>query len=204
MNCRRNGIRTTSFVALLSIVAACAHSDYTTSSVASVSQANGEMPAAQIQIGPDVSDNSPSDTSPNAVYLDLRDRGLDPLLGSDQALRLAFIQYDTAMGDASNLNPEFEDAQAAASALNTELAKTTHNSFVRIRTEFPGARIRYRLIGKANLNSMPQLTNSTGRPLRIGLYSIWAERNGERTSTPMVFRVTSERTDIDIEEFETP
>lgn len=139
------------------------------------------------------------DLSATAISDDLKERNIDPLLGSDD-LRRAFIRYNLAVGGTFYLNQNSEDAAKSARALNTAMGELKLTSNVQVSTTKPGARIRYRLIGETEVGAFPQLSNSAQDDLRIGIYLIWAERNGTATSTPMQQRIIKPQFSIVLEE----
>jgi hypothetical protein len=137
--------------------------------------------------------------SSKAIYEELKARGIDPLSPSTPAkLRQAFVTYDFETG--SGLNLETSASSKSAKQLNEGLQSTTLVSQVQVSTKFPGARIKYHLIGVETVTAIPQLTNNAKDTLPIGLYWFWSERAGNSTSKPVPIRVIRPVVAIDIEE----
>jgi hypothetical protein len=140
------------------------------------------------------------DLSPMVIYAELKERGVDAVLGAPQEVRRAYAQYDTVFGNGHNLNTGTADAAKSATALNNALSQLNLASDVQVRTANPGARIRYRLVGADQIGALPQLSNSAEDNLAIGIYLIWAERANAQTSVPIPFRIVKPRITVDLEE----
>jgi hypothetical protein len=142
-----------------------------------------------------------ADLSSTVIRRELQERGLDLSLKSgSQSLNDALVQYDFQAGGA-NLNSNSEEILKAIKELNSNLGKTALLSHVTVQTTRPGARIYYQLIGREDAHAIGQLTNHADDDLPIGLYFIWAERDGSATSSKVIpFRVIKEVEPIDIEE----
>jgi hypothetical protein len=144
---------------------------------------------------------SASDLSSRVILSELKGRGLNPSKATTpQKLRDAFTQYDfEARG--SGLNPNNKEFLEAAQNLSVDLSETSLQSHVTVRTKAPGARVWYRLIGGETDSPFNQLTNDTADDITIGLYYIWAERDGKPTSSKqLIFRVIKEQVPIDLVE----
>lgn len=144
---------------------------------------------------------SASDLSSRVILSELKGRGLNPSKATTpRNLRDAFTQYDfEARG--SGLNPNNKEFLDAAKTLSVDLSETSLQSHVIVRTQTPGARIWYRLIGGETVSPFNQLTNNTADDITIGLYYIWAERDGKPTSSKeIIFRVIKEQVAIDLVE----
>jgi hypothetical protein len=142
-----------------------------------------------------------SDLSSKIVLSELKARGLDPAkTTTSPKLRDAFIQYDF-QANGSGLNPNNKEFMDAAKNLSADLEETSLQSHVTIRTQTPGARVYYRLIGKETVTPFNQLTNDTADDITIGLYYIWAERAGKPTSSKeIIFRVIKKQATVDLVE----
>jgi hypothetical protein len=73
-------------------------------------------------------------------------------------------------------------------------------SRVRVSTEIPGARIKYRLIGRGLITTSPELTNDVFEEMPIGYYKFWSERDGFRTGVLDIVRVVDEEFEVVITE----
>ncbi len=83
--------------------------------------------------------------------------------------------------------------------LARHLAATGLTSEVSFRTTMPGATIRYRLLCKSEAETAALKTNDALETLPIGLYFVWAERNGQPSSKHR-YRIVEERKPLDIPE----
>src|SRR5262249_15978898 len=117
-----------------------------------------------------------------------------------EGLREAFTEYDfQARG--SGLNSNKKELWDAAKSLSTALSQTSLQSHVSVRTQKPGARVWYSLIGRDKPTPFNQLTNDTADDMPIGLYYIWAERDGKPTSSKeIVFRIIQKKVPVDVVE----
>lgn len=100
--------------------------------------------------------------------------GAGGALGVESAARRHYGDHVTQalqMGDHDTLN-----------MLALEMASSGIFSIVKVNTVVPGASIKYRLIALDDEYVMGRLTNDVESRLAIGVYYIWAERNGEATS----------------------
>jgi hypothetical protein len=141
----------------------------------------------------------PGDVSSAAIYADLKARGVNPLKATaPKTLRHAYADYDFALGGGHNL--ENSNNPASIKSLNEAFNNLGLQSLVKARTEQPGARIKFRLVGKDAVISLPQVTNNAEDTIPIGLYYFWAERNAKATSKPETFRVIKAVVQIDIQE----
>ena len=143
-----------------------------------------------------------SDLSSKAIRTELKARGFDPSSASTpSALRDDFTEYDfQARG--SGLNPNKKAFLEAAKNLSISLSETSLQSHVTVRTQRSGARVWYRLIGRDISLPFNQITNNTeGEDLSIGLYYVWAERDGKATSSKeIIFRIIQTKVPIDLVE----
>lgn len=163
-----------------------------------------ELPLAKAQeVGPSEAELATArldDLSSSAIYAELKARGINPLVGSSQTLRQAFVRYDSALGGGHNLNNDSENIASSAKSLNAALGQMNLFSDVLVRTAEPGARIRYSLVGESKVDALPQLSNLARDDLAIGIYNIWSERGGTATSTPIPFRIIKPHITLDLEE----
>ena len=146
--------------------------------------------------------SDPSDLSPGAVREELKVRGVDLSAASTpRALRDASVEYDFVAGKGQNLNSDHEQVLKAIKDLNMGFKQTSLQSHVAVHTKKPGARVMYRLIGGGDSLQFNQLTNNTEDDVPIGLYFVWAERNGHPTSPKTSpFKLIKARISIDLEE----
>lgn len=129
------------------------------------------------------------DISAGKIYADLKERGVDVVVGAPVNIRRAYARYDTALGNGHGLNTGSADATKSAAALNSAFGQLKLTSDVRVRTANVGARIRYKLVGADQIGALPQLSNSAEDNLAIGIYMIWSERESVQTSVPTAFRI---------------
>lgn len=141
------------------------------------------------------------DVSSATLLSELGMRGLDPLSDSaPAAIRDAFVEYDFSIGGGHNL-AENPASLKSAERLSVALAASSLQATVRVRTALPGARVRFRLVGRTLEQMFPRLTNDSEDQLPIGLYYIWAERNNVATSSRKgIFRIVQSHLTIDLEE----
>jgi hypothetical protein len=126
---------------------------------------------------------SPTDVSSEAIRLDLKARGVNLSAGpTAEGLRNAFTEYDF-QSRGSGLNSNKKELWEAAKSLSTALTETSLQSRLIVRTQKPGARVWYRLVGRDAATPFNQLTNNSEEDVSIGLYYIWAERGGKATSS---------------------
>jgi hypothetical protein len=142
-----------------------------------------------------------SDLSSSVIKAELKARGLNPsAVSTSAALREDFTEYHF-QGGGKGLNPNNRELWEAAQSLSLTLSQTSLQSHVTIRTQTPGARVWYRLIGRDTSVPFNQITNDTAEDLSIGLYYVWAERNGKATSSKdIVFRIIQKNVPIDLVE----
>ena len=157
------------------------------------------QPAASFA-GP--SAKSLSDISPAAVGADLQSRGIDLSNGrGPQSLRDAMIAYSFVAGNGANLSANNGEILSTILKLNAAFGQTALESHVSVQTGTTGARIHYQLIGRDDTRQMNELTNRAEDDISIGLYYVWAERNGHPTSPKdAVFRIIQARTTLQLEE----
>lgn len=144
-----------------------------------------------------------TDVSANVIYTELKERGVDPLSsGIKTDMNDAFVDYHyRSDGKSLNAQATSPEIQRSAEALSNVMAKTALMSRVRVKTKLEGARVRYRLIGRQSSTAFSQLTNEAAEPLTIGLYHVWAEREGVATSSQTeVFRIIRPDVIVDLEE----
>lgn len=111
-------------------------------------------------------------------------------------LTLAFIRYDADC----RKGIIFSEDSASVREFNAVFANTAINSFVKVRTAEPGARIKCQLIGTQSVLTLPQLTNNAQDKIPIGFYFIWAERGDKVTSQREQFRIIQPKVILDVEE----
>jgi hypothetical protein len=146
--------------------------------------------------------SDPSDLSPAALREELRLRGVDLSAASKPGgLRDALVEYDFVAGKGTNLNSDNEEVLKAIQDLNLGLKQISLQSHVSVHTKEPGARVVYRLIGGGDSLQLNELTNHAEDDIPVGLYFVWAERNGHVTSPKTAkFKIIQTRTSIDLEE----
>jgi hypothetical protein len=161
--------------------------------VVQVQQPSKKLPQKNIQ--------KASDLSSKIIRSELKARGLDPAKKTTpRKLRDAFTEYDFH-ANGSGLNPSNKEFIDAAKNLSADLGETSLQSHVTVHTKTPGARVYYRLIGKETNTPFNQLTNDAADDITIGLYYIWAERDGKPTSSKeIIFRVIKEQATVDLVE----
>jgi hypothetical protein len=145
---------------------------------------------------------SSADLSPRTIRAELTARGLNLSKPSTPtALRDALVVYDYQAGNGVNLNSNTDEVLKAIKGLNEELGQTSLQSHVTVRTKNSGARVWYRLIGREDSHPFNQLTNHSEDDISIGLYFVWAERNGNPTSPKTLpFRIIKAREAVELEE----
>ena len=142
-----------------------------------------------------------TEVTAEAIRVELKARGLSSSeAATPEGLRNAFTEYDfQARG--SGLNSNKKELWEAAKNLSAALSQTTLQSHVTVRTQKSGARVWYRLIGRDTPTPFNQLTNDTADDVSIGLYYIWAERDGKATSSKeIVFRIIQKKVPVDLVE----
>jgi hypothetical protein len=142
-----------------------------------------------------------TDISPTAIRHDLERRHVisnHDTSANDIVSALASYDFQTRNG--SNLNSNGEETKQALADLNKSLAVKKLQSRVRVSTHESGARIWYQLIGSGQPTAFGGMTNNATEDLPIGIYLIWSERQGRKTSVAIPFRVINPQFSIDIEE----
>jgi hypothetical protein len=130
---------------------------------------------------------------------ELAARGVDvrsDSMGED--FRQSYALYDAAYRRGVSLDSA--EFRTAAARMNRTLARAGIESFVKVTTAKPGARVRYRLIGESTIQAFGPLTNKSEGDIPIGLYYFWAERSGTPTSRPLYQEILRPRVDIELEE----
>ena len=112
----------------------------------------------------------------------------------------ALASYDFQTSNGANLNSNDEETKRALANLNKSLATKKLQSRVTVLTRVAGARIWYQLIGSGQPSPFGRMTNDATEDLPIGIYLVWSERQGRKTSVSVPFRIISPQCSIDIEE----
>jgi hypothetical protein len=144
-----------------------------------------------------------ADLDPNQIYLEAKERGVDLLSRkTDRHLREAFVTLHAAADESgSQLVSEDKPWTKAAREVSSGLSQTKLVSTMMVRTITPGAQIKYKLIGDSRELTAGRLTNSTSEQVVIGLYHVWAERNGHPSSSEeVIYRVIRPEVIIDLAE----
>lgn len=142
-----------------------------------------------------------TDISPAAIRHDLQKRHV--IGNHDTAANeivSALASYDFQTNNGSNLNSNDEETKRALANLNKSLATKRLQSHVTALTREAGARVWYQLIGSGQPSPFGGMTNNATEDLPIGIYLVWSERQGHKTSISVPFRIISPQCSIDIEE----